>query len=504
MQNDQSLTATKLLARNIGFNLAGKIIPLSIAVVAVPMLVHGLGTDRFGVLTIIWVAIGYFNYFDLGLGRALTKLLSEKLASEKLFDPSPLIWTCLVLMAILSILVSALLFILSTSILKRGLNVPEILQNEAIGSFKVLAIIMPFVLVTGGFRAALEAYQRFGIINGMNLALGAYSYISPLLVLMFTKNLFVVVLVLSVGRFINWVAHLFVCLWVVPNFDVKVRFQKILCGRLMSFGGWVTVSSLISPVMEYFDRFIIGASLSMAAVAYYATTYDIVTRVAMIPMAICGVLFPAFSGHGNVQSTLTLFNRGVKAVFVAVFPILLILVIFAEPMLILWIGRDFAQNSERVLQLLAMGLLANSLALVPLFLIQGLNRPDIPAKIHLCELPLYLLVLWIMIVNYGIRGAALAWAMRTTADAIILFACIQRLMPNRPVYFIRTIFTFCTALCVLLLGFIFSGLVVRLVFVFVALGGFAFAAWFIFLAESERTKITILLKRWRLKAGMSL
>jgi O-antigen/teichoic acid export membrane protein len=302
----------------------------------------------------------------------------------------------------------------------------------------------------------------------------------------------------------NWVAHLFVCLCVIPHFDVRVRFQKSLCGPLISYGGWVTVSNVISPLMEYFDRFMIGALLSMAAVTYYATPYDVVIRVAMIPMAICGVLFPVFSGSGNVQSALTLFNRGVKAVFVAVFPILLIVVIFAEPLLVFWIGRDFAQNSEKVLRLLAMGLLANCLALVPLFLIQGLNRPDITAKIHICELPLYLLVLWWLLVNYGIIGVALAWAMRTALDAIILFSWAQRLMPNPPVYFWQMILTFSTALGAMVLGSIFDGLVSRLVFVFVVLSVFAFATWRIFLTESEREEIMGLLKRRWLNVGRFL
>ena len=33
----------------------------------------------FGVLSLVWMFIGYFSLFDLGLGRATTKLVAEKI-----------------------------------------------------------------------------------------------------------------------------------------------------------------------------------------------------------------------------------------------------------------------------------------------------------------------------------------------------------------------------------------------------------------------------------------
>ena len=70
------LTQGRLLARNTVWNLGGQVAPLVVAIFAIPPLIKGLGTDRFGVLTLAWVVIGYFSLFDLGLGRALTKLVA--------------------------------------------------------------------------------------------------------------------------------------------------------------------------------------------------------------------------------------------------------------------------------------------------------------------------------------------------------------------------------------------------------------------------------------------
>ena len=65
--------------KNTIFNLAGNIAPLLVGVASIPFLIKGMGTDRFGVLTIAWMLIGYFSLFDMGLGRALTQLVAEKI-----------------------------------------------------------------------------------------------------------------------------------------------------------------------------------------------------------------------------------------------------------------------------------------------------------------------------------------------------------------------------------------------------------------------------------------
>src|SRR5438105_466854 len=82
-----TVTSTRLLARNTGLNLLGQIIPLGVAVLAVPVLIRALGSDRFGVLTLAWALIGYFALLDFGLGRALTQAASEAIGqgdSERL------------------------------------------------------------------------------------------------------------------------------------------------------------------------------------------------------------------------------------------------------------------------------------------------------------------------------------------------------------------------------------------------------------------------------------
>jgi len=70
---------SQTLARNTLINFIGQVLPLLAGLVALPLIIHGLGTDRFGILSLAWVILGYFSVFDLGLGRATTKYVAEAL-----------------------------------------------------------------------------------------------------------------------------------------------------------------------------------------------------------------------------------------------------------------------------------------------------------------------------------------------------------------------------------------------------------------------------------------
>jgi len=95
--------------------------------------------------------------------------------------------------------------------------------------------------------------------------------------------------------------------------------------------------------------------------------------------------------------------------------------LFAEEILQIWLGADFVSESTASLQILALGVLINSLSYAPFALLQGLGRPDLPAKFHMIELPAYIIVVWILISNFGISGAAGAWTLRVALDALLLF-----------------------------------------------------------------------------------
>jgi O-antigen/teichoic acid export membrane protein len=279
------------------------------------------------------------------------------------------------------------------------------------------------------------------------------------------------------------------CFRVAPDLRHKIAWQRAAVRPLLGFGGWMTVTNVVGPLMVTLDRFLIGAVASVTAVAYYATPYEVVTKLWLIPGALVGVMFPAFSTSfaQDRERTALLYRRSVKYILLMLFPIVLLTLVLAPDGLRIWLGPEFALHSARVLQWLAVGVFINSLAQVPFALVQGVGRPDLTAKLHLVELPFYLFALWWLIRLRGIEGAAIVWTGRAAIDALVLFGVGKRFLPARSSYAGRSVFAVTCAFAALALAGLAQGLIVKVAFLLVTILVFGVVTWFFVLTPEERT-----------------
>lgn len=257
-------------------------------------------------------------------------------------------------------------------------------------------------------------------------------------------------------------------------------------------------------MLLYLDRFMVAALLSMAAVTFYAAPYELVARLALIPGALVGAAFPALSQlSANVDRSYAeqLGARCVMLLIALLTPVVVIIVGVAHDLLTLWLGADYAANSGLALQILALGFFINALAHVPYILLHSAGRPDVPARFHLLELPLQIVLAWLLISRFGITGAAWAWTLRMIVDAALLFAAtrqtrllsggalLQKGLPTAAAVFVGGTLISMTA------SMIFTSPVIR-VGTTLALGAAAAAAlWFVAVSPPERRRLTSLLRQ---------
>src|SRR5436305_2902385 len=484
-----NLTSGRLLAGNAIWNLIGTCSPILVAVVCLPVLKHALGTDRLGVITLAWVFIGYFGLFDFGLSRALTNLVAEKFGQRQFHEIPALVWTSLYIMAALGLVGAILTFALSPWLVQRFVKVPTALQRETLYAFYWLSLSIPLVVITAGLRGVLEALQRFRLATAIRVPMGVFTYLGPVCVLPFSRSLVPIMAALVLGRAAACIAHLWACLHSMSELRHDFRFSSSALRPLFRFGSWMTVTNVVGPMMVTFDRFVIGAMISVAAVAYYAVPSEVVTKILLIPAAIIGVLFPAFStAHAaNRERLVLLFESGIKYILIALFPITLALVAFAPQGLRFWLGVDFAHNSTLVVRCLLVGVFLNSLSLVPFALIQSVGRPDLTAKLHLFELPLYVAMLVPLVKFRSIEGAAIAWLLRFAIDALLLFVLAFRFLPARASTGSRLPAVVAAALLFFALASVAIPFYMRVLLVSTVWAFFFMGAWFWSLSNRERS-----------------
>lgn len=415
----------KLLTKNWALNLAGQLLPMIVAVATMPYVIRGLGAERFGILSIAWALLGYTTLLDLGLGRATTKFVAEHVGRGETHKLPGIVWTSVWAQAFLGLTGALLFAALTPPLVERILKISVSLRADAKISFFILAAALPVVLIGNTFRGVLEASQRFDAVTYVRIPANVSIFLAPAAGLAFGCGLPGIVSLLVLARLGATVAYLVCCLKHYPALRRHFSTDSAAIRKLLVYGGWVTVSNVVSPLMIYLDRFFIGSIVSMAAVGYYTAPYEAIARASILPGSLTATIFPAFSSLDAVGSSKKLEElcvRSLKSLLLALGPVLLLIAVFAHEILRVWLGPGFAAKGTTVLQILAAGTLFNCLAYVPYGLLQGLGRPDLTAKFHLLELPLYVVLLWFLVRHMGIAGAALAWTVRVSVDAILLFA----------------------------------------------------------------------------------
>ena len=414
---------------NAMISLAGATIPALVALVAIPGLVRALGAALFGLLSFVWIVFGTFAVLDFGTGRATTKYVAELIAGERADSIPSLFWTAAAINLAVGLVCGLLLFIGAPWLSDHLVKVPLALRPTAILALRITAFALPWIILGGVFRSALEGLQRFDLSNAVQLPVSALNYIAPLLVARAGGTLPWVIASVCLSRVSAMPPLLMLCQRQLPMLG-RPRVARRQLEPLLRFGSWLTVSNVVGPLILSMDRLFVGSILGVSALGLYAPVYELVTRLSLVPASVMTALFPAFSTLTNRDPwTIRLaMRRAQRMLALLMLPIALVGVTFAPSILELWLGTRQSPDSVRAMQLLFIGLLFLSIGAVPFTLVQALGRPKWSAVIHMVELPIHAAITWFSVSTFGIVGAAAAWSLRAVYDVALFDASVRRIL----------------------------------------------------------------------------
>jgi O-antigen/teichoic acid export membrane protein len=420
----ETLSSMRSLARGILWNSFGRCLPIIVAMLATPFLLHGLGVERWALFTLALSVAGSFGILDFGVSAALTRALAERIGTPGESDAAPLVVAALVMLTLVGCGGAALGVVLTPPVVDHLLKVPPNLRTEAITAFRLLAVSAPLIIINSAFWGVLSAYQRWGTATLLNTPVTAMYYLGPVLALLVQNSLVWVVATLVAARLMQALVYGGLTLRLLPGLTSRWHVELRLLRPLLRIGAWVTVTNTLWPVMLFLDRFIIGSLLSLAALSYFSTSVDLVLRLGIMPIAIAAAVFPAVAtSHRTMPDRVQrMLRTGSLAVVVVLFPACMLMAGLSDELLTFWLGSAFAANSATVLPILSIGMFLKSIAVLPGTLTDAIGRPEAGAMIMLVMVVLFLPVIMLMSARYGLIGVALAWTLRSA------FFCSARLL----------------------------------------------------------------------------
>jgi O-antigen/teichoic acid export membrane protein/acetyltransferase-like isoleucine patch superfamily enzyme len=408
------------------YNLTGTVVPMLVSLVTVPAYLHLIGNARYGILALVWLFLGYFGLFDPGITRAASYHIARLHSPAQDKERESVFWTALCVNLAFGVVGGIIVYLVARPLFMYTFKMPVYMRGEVMTSLPWLAASVTVSVAFGVLGGALEAREQFAYLNSITILTASLTQLAPLAVAYWH------------GPDLRWLIPTVLLarmLGVIPNFigiartlplGTGGRFDPNQVKPLFKYGGWITLSNLLAPILTSMDRIVIGSVLNADSVAFYTVPFNLVVRTSVLPGALSTSLFPQLS-RGNNEESAKLASDSVLALSAIMTP-LFVLGTAALPFFMhVWVGSSFASQAVPVGIILILGAWFNGLAYIPYTHLQASGRPDLPAIFHAIELLPFLGVLWLGLHFFGLVGAATAWSLRVILDGILLFAVAGRI-----------------------------------------------------------------------------
>jgi O-antigen/teichoic acid export membrane protein len=384
-------------------------LPLGLSFIATPIILHGLGIEKYGLYTLV---LGFISYsFTFNIGKAIVKYVSEYQATDQTEKISEIISATLLLNLIVGGLGMTLLLIFSRWFVISILQIESALQDEAVTAFHLAAVLILATTFSQVFSAIIQAIHRFDVYSyitiGTNCLLAAGN-----IVLALTDQKIETLLVWSlILTVFNCLIFYFYARRLLPEFKLKIVFPREIVRMILRYSAAIIITQFLGNFLLLFERSWITSRLGTESVAYYVIALNLGVYVHAFVGSISLALFPLSSeieARGDKSQLLRIYTKATKIVLMLTAFLCLTLINGRDFILGLWVGLDFAEKSSAVLIAHALTFSILAVVIVSLQIIEGVGRPGVTAAAVFAWLVLSLPMMIVLTDGYGVTGVGIA------------------------------------------------------------------------------------------------
>ncbi len=367
------------LTANIAANLLGRSYTAVCGIVFVPIYLHFLDVEYYGLFALLNSYMIVAAVLDAGFSAALTREIAKlsDSAPERMRD---VVWTVSLPYCAATLAVAMAVYLaapwIAPVILHEGrdLHQPMLVASVGFAGF-AMTLQLPVFLYAGG----LAGLQRQDLANGINIVSTTLRYGGSLLLLWGFSASVPMLMVWQAVVAISTAIAAFVVLWRhLPSNHRRPRFRRDLLVDIWRFAAGTGGVALLGMLVFQSDKLVIGALLPLKEVGIYMVASVIATNLMMLAQPISAAAFPRLSqlhARTDVAAIRATFRKLSQLVAVTVLPVATVIAFFPQQTLEIWTGNSLvATDAAPILRLLTIGVACNALACIPYSLILAGGR----------------------------------------------------------------------------------------------------------------------------------
>ena len=397
------------IRRNSFVNLASNLVGLVLFAALTPLYFHVIGSERYGILAIIWVFLSFFSAFDFGMGAALT----YRVAGESPGDvacQSDFFWTAMCISVPVGLVTGMILFGMVGGGLGSWFKMTPAISTELFHSAPALLGIGLCTVLSSTSGGLLRGREYFVTNAALNALVMALQILLPVLAaLLISPSLYILIPATLAGRLIVVVATIVIVQTVVLA-GARPSVSRRSARSLIGYGAWSSVAGVIELVISAADRVIIAAVAGPGAVGYYSVPSSVLARMMIFPTSLVTAALPQMTRRSKEEEAVLVAK--IVRMIVMLTPCFVTGMFLARPFLRLWMGSDFAAIATVPMQWLLLAFWMEMIAAILFFRLLAQGRPKANAAIALVMVAPYCLLMYYMAGAWGVAGAAATYCCR--------------------------------------------------------------------------------------------
>lgn len=426
----QALSSAVQVAGNSLWSIAGWFGALLVGFIASPILIRLLGRDQYGLMALLTTILTPMGLLDFGIGEATVKYVAESIGRKDYVGAGKHVRSTLAFNLSVGIVGGIAIVLLSDFFVRAVFKIPEQSQDLARRCLLWIALNWCVTQTRQTFMGLVMSMQRYKILTAGTLISQSVTTLAGLGALFLGGTLLDLVRAQAIVTVLAGVGWMLVARLLFPKMSLMPSFDKCSFRKTFNFGFWQMLSNVGALLAQQSQRWLLGVLLPIATVGFYNVSFQLVAAVYSLTYKVGQVLFPAIShmqgqereeqaARLTVQANWVLSTLAIAG-FVPLF-------VFADDLLLLWVGADFASNAAGVLRIMVMATMLSCLFTLHHFFLLGTARTNWLAAMAFIQGLVSFVVSALLIPKLGLSGAGWGMASGTITHVTVLILMWHRL-----------------------------------------------------------------------------
>lgn len=431
------------LKSNIVFNFLGSAWLGILTLAVTPVQVHFLGVEAFGFVGLITILQVLLSTLDLGISATVTKVVSSDHSDSRSASANA-VNTASSVYWIIALLIAALLWWNSTKVAAFWLGRTHLDPATVTLGIQIIAVYLGLRWPVAFYTGVISGLQRMDVLNMIKVSVQTLRLVGGVIVLFFVPDLVAFLLWFAFSSAVELLVYGVLTYRLLPTLRFWPYFSLASLKDIWKYSAAMNLIALTALVLSQADRLAVTKFLSLEALGYYSIAYNASIAISLIQSAINSASFPAFShsfSTGRHADLLSRYNKASQLMGLVVPLPCFALVFFGHEILQIWINARVADEAALTMAWLALGFFFNAIVSNAYMAAVACGQPSLPLKINLLALALYLPALFWLTHQFGIVGAASAYAGLSAYYFFTLLPLVQvRVMQQSTWIWLRTNF----------------------------------------------------------------